>query len=113
MEEETSYDEFINKLDNLTLELCRPFFQSGTTINMDNYYMSTTCAIKLWENGVFCRGTVRSTWKYAPKGIQFNSSKSRTMARGTHRMAVNEEHQMIAIGWGFYLIDGFTVSFFI
>jgi uncharacterized protein YggL (DUF469 family) len=21
------------------------------------------------------------------------------MARGTHRMAVNEEHQMIAIGW--------------
>jgi hypothetical protein len=98
-EEERNYDDFINKLDNLMLELCRPFFQSGTTINMDNYYMSTTCAIKLWENGVFCRGTVRSTRKYVPKGIQFNSSESRTMARGTHRMAVNEEHQMIAIGW--------------
>ena len=33
-EEERNYDDFINKLDNLTLELCHPFFQSGTTINM-------------------------------------------------------------------------------
>jgi hypothetical protein len=94
-----NYDEYINKLDNLTLQLCRPFFQSGTTINMDNYYMSTTCAMKLRENGVFCRGTIRGTRKYVPKGIQFNSVESRTLPRGTHRMAVNEEHQMLAVGW--------------
>jgi len=61
--------------------------------------MSTTCAIKLRENGVFCMGTIRSTRKYVPKGIQFNSSESHTMARGTHRMAINGEHQMIAVGW--------------
>jgi hypothetical protein len=48
-----NYDDYINKLDNLTLQLCHPFFQSGTAINMDNYYMSTTCLMKLRENGVF------------------------------------------------------------
>jgi hypothetical protein len=33
-----NYDDYINKLDNLTMQLCRPFYKSGTTINMDKYY---------------------------------------------------------------------------
>jgi hypothetical protein len=94
-----NYDDFINILDNLTLQLCCPFFQSGSTINTDNYYMSTTCAMKLRENGVFCRGTIRSSRKYVPKGIQFTSAEARTLPRGTHRMAVNGDHQMLAVGW--------------
>jgi hypothetical protein len=61
--------------------------------------MSTTCAMKLRENGVFCHGTIRGTRKYVPKGIQFNSVESRTLPRGTHRMRVNEEHQVLAVGW--------------
>ncbi len=74
-EEETSYDEFINKLDNLTLELCCPFFQLGSIINMDNYYMSTTCAIKLRENGVFCREPFEVLRNMFLKG--FNSTPAR------------------------------------
>jgi hypothetical protein len=93
-----NYDDYINTLDNLTLQLC-PFFQSGTTINIDNYYMSTTYAMKLRENGVFCHGTIRGTQKYVPKGIEFNSVESHTLPWGTHHMAVNEEHQMLAVGW--------------
>jgi hypothetical protein len=63
--------------------------------------------MKLRENGVFCRGTIQGTRKYVPKGIQFNSVESRTLPRETHRMAVNEEHQMLAVGW----IDSKAVYF--
>ena len=41
------FDELMNKLDNATVQICKPLFNSGVTINMDNYYMSTTCAMKL------------------------------------------------------------------
>jgi len=58
---EESYDEYINKLDSLTMQLRRPFFRAGTTINMDNHYMSTACTMRLRDNGVFCRGTIRNT----------------------------------------------------
>jgi hypothetical protein len=54
IEKDEQFDEFINKLDSLTLQLCKPFYSSGCTINMDNYYMSTTCAMRLHEKGVFC-----------------------------------------------------------
>jgi hypothetical protein len=81
------------------MQLCRPFFHSGTTINKDNYYMSTTCAMRLRDNGVFCRGTIRNTCKYVPKGIQFTSAEVCTLPRGTHRMAVCQEQQMLAVGW--------------
>jgi hypothetical protein len=99
LEQEDSHDESLNKLDNLTLQLCKPFFNSGCTVNMDNYYMSTTCAIKLRENGVFCRGIIRSNRKFVPKSIFFTPTEARTLPRGTHRIAVNNEHQIVAVGW--------------
>jgi hypothetical protein len=55
--------------------------------------------MKLRQNGVFCRGTIRSNRKFVPKSILFTPSEARTLPRGTHRIAINEEHQMIAIGW--------------
>ncbi len=42
-----TFDEMTNKLDNATLQICKPLYNSGITVNMDNYYMSTTCAMKL------------------------------------------------------------------
>ena len=84
LEQEDTHDESLNKLDNLTLQLCKPFFNSGCTVNMDNYYMSTTCAIKLRENGVFCRGIIRSNRKFVPKSIFFTPTEARTLPRGTH-----------------------------
>ncbi len=102
-----NFDEMMNKLDNATVQICRPLFQSGTTVNMDNYYMSTTCAMKLRQNGVLCRGTIRSSRKFVPKSILFTPSEVRTLPRGTQRLAVNHEHQMIAVGW----IDNKAVHF--
>jgi len=94
-----NFNEFMNKLDNQTVQLCKPFFNSGCTVNMDNYYMSTTCAMKLRQHGVFCRGTIRSNRKFVPKSIFFNTTEARNLPRGTHRIAVNHDHQMVAIGW--------------
>jgi hypothetical protein len=37
----------LNKMDLLTLEVCRPLFNTVAVINMDNYYMAATCAIQL------------------------------------------------------------------
>lgn len=45
-------DNLITKLDNLTLQLCWPFYKSGCTINMDNYYMSPSCALRLRDKGI-------------------------------------------------------------
>ncbi len=42
LELEDEQHEFMNKLDNQTLQLCKPFYNSGCTVNMDKYYMSTT-----------------------------------------------------------------------
>jgi hypothetical protein len=103
---EEEYDEVINKLDNLTLQLCTPFYNSGCTINMDNYYLSTTCAMKLHEKGVFCHGTIRSHCKCVPKSILFNATEARTLPRGSHKIAVNKRHQMLAVGW----VDNMTIG---
>jgi hypothetical protein len=74
---------------------------------MDNYYMSVTCAIHLHENGVFCRGTIHSSRKFIPKSILFTPTEVREMSRGTQRCVVNNDHNMLAVGW----IDNKAVHF--
>ncbi len=54
LNDEKEEDEDVTKIDAPTLEICRPFFTTGSVLNMDNYYMSTTCAMKLRANGGFC-----------------------------------------------------------
>lgn len=46
-QEEQCKQEEMNKIDSLTLERCKPLFNSGATVNTDNYYMPATCAIRL------------------------------------------------------------------
>ena len=81
--DEKEQDEEVTKIDALTLEMCRPLFTTGSVVNMDNYYMSTTCAMKLRVNGVFCRGTIRSSRKFVPKSILFTPAEVRQLPRGT------------------------------
>lgn len=97
----------MNKIDTLTLEMCRPLYNTWSTVNMDNYYMSATCAVHLLQKGVYCRGTIRSSRKFVPKSVLFTSSEVRSLPRGTHRYAVNAEHNMVAVGW----IDNKAVHF--
>jgi hypothetical protein len=91
-------DEEVSKIDALTLQMCNGFFQPGCTVNTDNYYMSNTCAIRLKEKGVFCRGTIRSSRKFVPKSILFTHAEANELPRGTQRSAVNHDLNIIAIG---------------
>ncbi len=49
--------EQYSKTDKLTMDMLTPFYNTRATANMDNYYMSTTTAIKLHQKGVFYHGT--------------------------------------------------------
>ncbi len=89
----------INKTDQLTLSMCKELFNSGATVNRDNYYMSTICAAHLRNKGVYCRGTICSSRKFVPKSILFTPAEVRVLPRGTTRAAVNPDHNMIAVGW--------------
>ena len=97
----------VSKIDSITLDMCKPLFNTGATVNMDNYYTSVKSALKLKENGVFCRGTIRSSRKFVPKSILFTSSEVKQLPRGTNRCVVNESHNILAVGW----IDNKAVHF--
>jgi hypothetical protein len=73
----------LTKLDHLTSDMCKMLYNSGGTVNMDNYYMSTTCAKHLKKNGVYCRGTLCSNRKFVPKSTLFTASEARTLPRGS------------------------------
>jgi hypothetical protein len=79
--------------------MCADLEGSGATVNMDNYYISATTAIQLKERKIYCRGTIRSTRKYLPKSILFSNAETQQLPRGYTWYAVNNEHQIVAIGW--------------
>jgi hypothetical protein len=87
--------------------MCKVLYNSGSTVNMDNYYMSTTCALHLKNNGVYCRGTIQSNRKFVPKSTLFTPAEARSLPRGTIRYAVNPTHNIIAAGW----LDNKAVNF--
>jgi len=95
------------KTDKLTLDMCRPLYGSGATVNMDNYYMSTTTAIKLRQNTVFCRGTIRPNRKLLPKSVLFTTKDVKQYPRGHSVCAVNCDNNLIALGW----LDNKAVNF--
>jgi C1A family cysteine protease len=99
--------EEINKTDKLTSEMCNILQGTGATVNMDNYYMSTTAAIHLKEKGVLCRGTIRTNRKFIPKSVLFMAKECRSNERGTSRIAINAEHSLVAIGW----LDNKAINF--
>jgi hypothetical protein len=97
----------MTKIDALTSEMCRPLFRMWSVINMDNYYRSATFAVKLRAKGVLCHGTIQSSRKLVPKSILFTTNEVRQLPGGTQQCVVNEEHQMLAVGW----IDNKAVHF--
>ncbi len=97
----------LTKLDNLISDMCKVLYNSGSTVNMDNYYMSTTCTLHLKNDGVYCRGTIQSNQKFAPKSILFTPAEARSLPCGTIRYAVNPTHNLISVGW----LDNKAVNF--
>ena len=100
-------NEEVNKIDKLTSEMCSILEGSGSVVNMDNYYMSTTAAIHLKQKGVLCRGTIRANRKFLPKSVLFTPRECKEFPRGTTRMAVNVDNSLVALGW----IDNKVVNF--
>jgi hypothetical protein len=67
---------------------------------MDNYYMSTTTAIKFREKIVFCCGTIQSNRKLLlPKSVPLTATDVRWLGRGHSVCAVNRDNNLLAIGW--------------
>jgi len=99
LESEDMVEQKMNKSDTLTVEMCWPLYHTWATVNMDNYYMSETCAMHLWDNGVYCRGTIRTSRKLIPKSILFTLAEVKSLPRGTHWNVVNTDYGWVAVGW--------------
>ena len=79
--------------------MMKPFFHTGRVMNCDNYYTSPFAFIKLKKAGVFARGTFCSNHDMFPLAIQYKPDEATKDGRGSMKVAVNEEHAMVAMGW--------------
>jgi hypothetical protein len=66
-------EEMMTKTDKLTMEMCSILTGTGASVKVDNYFMSTTTAIRLKENKIYCRGTIRSSRRFVPKSVIYNA----------------------------------------
>jgi hypothetical protein len=89
------------------MDMCWPLYGTGATVNMDNYYMLMTTAIKLHQNTVFCHGTIRPNCKLLPKSALFTAKDVNQHPRGHSVCAVNIDNILIALG----RIDNKPVNF--
>jgi len=90
-------------LNRLILDMARPLYGKGMTINFNNYYASPAVAIELLKHEVYCRGTLRKNKRLIPPYILFKKSEARNKeSRGETKIAVNKKYGLVAVGW----IDG-------
>jgi hypothetical protein len=99
--------EEVTKTGRLISEMCAVLEGTGSIVNWTIIYMFSTAAIHLMQNGILCRGTIRTNRKFVPKSVFFNSCESKSPSRGTSRVAVNVENSLIAVGW----LDNKAVDF--
>ena len=76
-------------------------------MNCDNYYTSPKTFIELQKNGIFARGTCWPRQKMFPLCVQYTRSEARHSGRRSIKVAVNEDDQLVAMGW----VDGNPVNF--
>jgi hypothetical protein len=90
-------------LDRLILDMAKPLYGKGMTINFNNYYASPAATIELLKQEVHCRGTLRRIKRLIPSYILFAKSEARNKeARGATKIAVNKKYGLVAVEW----IDG-------
>jgi len=104
MADEPTRDGLSTKvLNQLILDMARPLYHKGITLNFNNYYASPSAAIELLKFGVFCRRTLGRNKKLIPPFIQFSKSEARHKeSRGKVKIAVNKKFGLVAAGW----VDG-------
>ena len=96
-------DESAKVLNKLILDMTKPLYNKGITVNFNNYYASPAAAIDLLKHRVFCRGTLRRNKRLIPSYILFKKSEAKNKeSRGAVKIAVNKKFGLVAAGW----IDG-------
>lgn len=95
------------KLVRLVADMCKPWYNTGRVVNMDNYYTSPAAFIELRNNGLFARGTCRSDRRMFPKTVLFTKPEAKKVGRGGMKLATNTSNGLVAIGW----VDGNPVHF--
>lgn len=92
----------LGKTTKLVMDIARPFFHSGRVLNMDRYYTSPEVFIELRKQGLYARGTCMTNRRMFPKLVTYTEAEATKEGRGACRVAVNEENDLVAIGW----VDG-------
>ena len=88
--EENNTKEETNKINQLILDMCKPFYHSGRTITMDNYYGSVMSIILLRQKGLFTRCTFQNNRAYSCKFLTMKKSDTKRFKRGAYKFAVNK-----------------------
>ena len=92
----------LGKTTKLVLDIAHPFYHTGWVINMDRYYTSPEVFLEHQKQGLYARGTCMTNRRMSPKVVTFTEAEARKEKRGPCRLAVNQENNLVAIGW----IDG-------
>jgi hypothetical protein len=95
------------KLLALIHDMCRPYYETGRVVNMDNYYTSPEAAYSLAQNQRYSRGTCRTNRKGFPIGVLFSKGDSGNLQRGSAKIMMEHEKGISAFGW----LDGNPVHF--
>ena len=90
-------------LNQLILDMARPIFNKGITLNFNNYYTSAGVLIALLRHKVLTRGTLWRNKRLIPLYILFTKSEARNKdSQGSVKMTANEKYGLILAGW----VDG-------
>jgi hypothetical protein len=105
--EDGSNNEKSGKLLALIHDMCRPYYETGRVINMDNYYTNPEAAYSLAQNRLYSRGTCRTIRKGFPIGVLYSKGDSGKLQRGSAKIMMEHEKGISAFRW----LDGNPVHF--
>ncbi len=101
-EQKKKKEENDQKVVDLVMNMCEPYFGSGRVINMDNYYTSPEVAVKLRQKGLYMRGTCRVNKIGFPEGVIYTKNEVKELGSGNARCMVDKANGLTAFGW----VDG-------
>jgi len=88
-----------SKINDIILDMSKPYHNTGRTITFDNYYGGPVPLIDMKNHGVLARCTHRLNRMHSCKFIKMTKTDAKKYPRGSYRVAVNKEHNMCAYGW--------------
>ena len=95
------------KIVSLVLDMCKPLYETGSIVNMENYYTSPEVAVALRKKGVFMRGTCRANRLGFPSAARFTNTEAKNLGRGAIKRMIDTRNELAAYGW----VDGNPVHF--